>query len=54
MAHTTLVGHRDDQSVVGANFRSLAPLVPSIGVIVPVMTLECQQNALYKSKPVNI
>ena len=29
-------------------------LVPSIGVIVPVMTLESQQNTFHESRPVNI
>ena len=31
-----------------------AQLVPSMGAIVPAMTLEGQQNALQKSRPVNI
>ena len=29
-------------------------LVPSMGAIVPAMSLESQQNALYKCRPVNI
>ena len=33
----------------------IAQLVPSMGTIVPAMTLEgWQQNALHKSRPVNI
>ena len=50
VANAMLVGHR----VSGSKPRFRPPIVPSIGPIVPVMTLEGRQNALQKSRPVNI
>ena len=51
MAHATLVGHRDVQSTMGAILGLISILHWSI---VLVVTLEDQQNALQKSRLVNI
>ena len=51
VANDTPVGH----TVSGSKSRSpTAQLAPSMGAIVPAMTLDGRQNALQKSKPVNI
>ena len=39
---------------VGANPGPTAQVAPSMGAIVPAMSLEGRQNALQKSRPVNI
>ena len=53
VADDTPVGHIVSGRL-GANPGPTAQLAPSMGVIVPVVTFEGQQNTLQKSRPVNI
>ena len=48
------ITHQWATQLVGVNTGPTVQLAPSMGIIVPTVTLEGQQNALEKSRPVNI